>query len=363
MSVDGRAGKPARRGYVPAKRTTYRGSRATTPRRAPSQTDRLIAQRRGHGAENWPKVLTPEQIGIRDADEANWYEQATLNGLTTPTPTPPGGRPRGGGGGGGGGGGKADTNMGAALQSILQSNAFADVARVDPRTPPERTPPGVRLPPAARNYDPERGQVDSAVSADTASSNAAYDQLAQSLGGYKNPYADMQVSKTPQISADLLNLLASQGTSGAGYEAQVGLQNAVGSQTDAAAETMRQRLTAVGADTNQSRQAETGMSRLFNQQELASQGASMRAALDTRQRDDQRVYDDRLWASQQAADERAYAAQVATDDRAYASQTAADTAQRTGQSQLDDRKLQLVLQWLTAQAENGGSVDVSQFGF
>jgi hypothetical protein len=182
-----------------------------------------------------------------------------------PGPAGPGGGGSGGGwGGGGGGGGQADKENAlrqiAGLLELMKSGAFT--AKADPAL---------------------QGQITQGVAADRAAAGGTYNALDAWLAKNQgNPYQDMQLQAMPQLDAGLAALLQSQGSDSAGYQAQVGMANTLGAQTDVAGQNLKAQLAAQMAGSNQSRLAESQQARAYADQSIGAQERGMQFALQQR---------------------------------------------------------------------------------
>lgn len=312
---------------TPASIRQAEGANGTRQRRMASGSgaqryaDALFTQNRGRAAKErefdpvigWssarnayvsqgPRETIPENTAAFQQGLADYAAITQQPGFLPPL-RPPGG---GGGGGRGRGGGGAGVEVvgrtaeeiagmqSAGLQQLLQSRMFQ-----------------------ARGIDGELAQIGSAVSADQAASSGAYDQLDQFLGGMGNAFQGMELTQTPQVSPELLSLIAMSGGDSRAYQGSAQMANTLASQGDAASSRLAQQMAAVSSESNASRRAESQMARTFGGQQIGAQRTGMEAILRRRQADEQR--------------------------------------------EMDQQRMQVVLQLIQAMGQSGQSVDISQF--
>lgn len=255
----------------------------------------------------WDSITKPQPIpdGIRhpywEESMRDDYYNARNNALDDwrmDTTQPPGPTPPGPGPGGDGGGGRSASAIAGmqstALQQLLNSRAFT-----------------------AGGIEGDLGRVNSAVNADKAAADGAYGDLAAYLGQMQDPYANMELARTPGVDPSLLALLGANGADTNSYMGQVELANTQAAQGDSAADRLRQMMSGVAQESQKSRLGEAESARTYAGRELEGQRSTLTAALEARQREEQKA--------------------------------------------LDSQKMQVVMQLIAAMAESGQAVDVGQF--
>lgn len=177
---------------------------------------------------------------------------------TTPPPPGPGGSPSGGGyGGGGGQSAKAQAlKMSQGLQALLASGRFG-----------------------ARDVSGDTARINSGVSADQASRQAAYQALTDTINNQANPYRDVELTQARTLDPRLAAMLRSQGGDVGAYEAELGLANTLAGQ-GADADQRFLRSIAAGRDAQKADSLQaTAEASEYGRGEIAAAGTAAKAAL------------------------------------------------------------------------------------